>query len=185
MIAEARIDTHPYLARKGFPEHRMFVRDGVLLVPMRPVEDYAKIASIQTIQADGSKKFLRGGRARGCVYHIGNGTDLWWCEGLATGLSVAQALKRLYRRSRVTVCFSAGNLSKVARRGLVIADHDARSGAGEDAAKRTGLPYWLPPEPGDANDLHLARGIAALSDELSEFTRRLWRQPERGLRHAS
>ena len=168
MLDEATLDTHPYLARKGFPERKMFVLDEALLVPMRPIEDYRSLAGVQRIQPDGSKRFLRGGRASGCVLHLGLGREQWWCEGLATGLSVLAALKLLSRRARVTVCFSAHNLARVAReRGsIVVADHDAESKAGERAAKKTGLPCWLPPEPGDANDFHQAHGVDALAEQL-------------------
>ena len=39
--------------------------------------------------------------------------------------------------------------------------------AGEKYAKQTGLPYWMPPEPGtDANDYHQAHGVKALAKEL-------------------
>ena len=40
---------------------------------------------------------------------------------------------------------------------------------GEKYAKQTGLPYWMPPEPGtDANDYHQAHGVEALADALRE-----------------
>ncbi len=165
MITEAKLDTHPYLARKGFPDRKMLVLGETLLVPMRPIDDYKRIASVQTIRPDAEKRSLKGGRASGCVYHLGAG-EQWWVEGLATGLSVQAALRLLYRRAQVTVCFSASNLAKAARRGIVIADHDEKSGAGEKAARATGLDWWMPPEPGDANDFHQAHGVEALADEL-------------------
>ena len=41
--------------------------------------------------------------------------------------------------------------------------------AGEKYAKQTGLPYWMPLEPGtDANDYHQAHGVEALADALRE-----------------
>ena len=166
MIEEARYDVHPYLKRKGFPDRKMLVLGETLLVPMRPIDDYQRIASVQTIRPDAEKRFLKGGRASGCVYHLGAG-EQWWVEGLATGLSVQAALRLLYRRAQVTVCFSASNLAKVARRGIVIADHDANSGAGEKAARATGLRWWMPPEPGDANDFHRSYGVRALAEQLS------------------
>ncbi len=167
LIARAKPDVHPYLARKGFPERKMLVLGETLLVPMRPIDGYERIASLQMIRPDGGKRFLVGGRASGCVYHLGLGSsEQWWCEGLATGLSVLAALKLLCRRARVTVCFSASNLARAARSGIVIADHDEKSGAGEKAARATGLDWWLPPEPGDANDFHQAYGVRALADEL-------------------
>ena len=99
----------------------------------------------------------------------------------------------------VWVCFSAGNIPNVAksrRRSMVIADHDwwrcpkkecrakwdyeskrcpscGSSGvtepAGEKHAKQTGLPYWMPDEPGtDANDYMLSHGVEALADAIRE-----------------
>jgi hypothetical protein len=73
----------------------------------------------------------------------------------------------------VVVCFSAGNIPVVAaqyRSGFVVADHD-ESRAGEKAAVKTGLPWWMPPEIGDANDFHLARGIRPLADALNGLRR--------------
>ena len=103
------------------------------------------------------------------------------------------------RHSEVWACFSAGNIPKVAlssRRSMVIADHDwwrcpkkecrakwdyeskrcpscGSSGvaepAGEKHAKQTGLPYWMPPEPGtDANDYMLSHGVEALADVIRD-----------------
>jgi hypothetical protein len=86
------------------------VDGGKLIVPMRSFEHYReRIYSVQMIDADGSKKFLPGGRAKGAVYRIGTGFDVWLVEGYATALSVHAALESLYRKAEVWVCFSAGN----------------------------------------------------------------------------
>ena len=164
---------HPYLVAKGFPEQGGLVLDGSLLVPMRHYQAYERVQSVQMIGPDGSKKFLPGGKASEAVYKIGKGAERYYCEGYATALSVRAALKRLYRdqHSEVWVCFSAGNIPKVAlssRRSMVIADND-ESGAGERAAQQTGLPYWMPEEPGtDANDVMLSHGVEALADAIRE-----------------
>ena len=195
------VPSHPYLSGKGFPDTPGLSYEGALLVPMRHFQTYA-VQSVQTITPDGSKKFLAGGRASETVYTMGKGYERWYCEGYATALSVQAALKSLYRDlvSEVWVCFSAGNLAKVAKRGwdahYVIADHDlykcgnkdcehtwdkvglpfdttcpqcGRSvapPAGEKYARQTGLPFWMPPEQGDANDFHQTYGVKALADEL-------------------
>ena len=193
---------HPYLVAKGFPEQGGLVLDGNLLMPMRHYQAYERVQSVQMIGPDGSKKFLPGGRASEAVYKIGKGAERYYCEGYATALSVMAVLKRLYRdqHCEVWVCFSAGNIPKVAesrRRSMVIADHDwwrcpkkecrakwdyeskrcpscGSSGvtepAGEKHAKQTGLPYWMPPEPGtDANDFALEHGIGRLAVELRDL----------------
>ena len=192
---------HPYLVEKGFPEQGGLVLDGNLLVPMRHYRDYHRLQSVQMIGPDGSKKFLPGGKASEAVYKIGKGAERYYCEGYATALSVRAALRHLSldRHSEVWVCFSAGNIPKVAesrRRSMVIADHDwwrcpkkecrakwdyeskrcpscGSSGvtepAGEKHAKQTGLPYWMPDEPGtDANDYMLSHGVEALADVIRD-----------------
>ena len=192
---------HPYLVSKGFPEQGGLVHDGDLIIPMRHYRDYHRLQSVQMIGPDGSKKNLPVGKASEAVYKLGQGGEYYYCEGYATALSVMAALKRLYRdrHSEVWVCFSAGNIPKVAlpsRRSMVIADHDwwrcskkecrakwdyeskrcpscGSSGvaepAGEKHAKQTGLPYWMPPEPGtDANDYMLSHGVEALADVIRD-----------------
>ena len=195
------LSAHPYLVAKGFPEQGGLVLAGNLLIPMRHYRDYHRLQSVQMIAPDGRKKFLPGGKASEAVYRLGQGGEHYYCEGYATALSVMAALKRLYRdrHSEVWVCFSAGNIPKVAlssRRSMVIADNDwwrcpkkecrakwdyeskrcpscGSSGvtepAGEKHAKQTGLPYWMPEEPGtDANDYMLSHGVEALADAIRE-----------------
>ena len=164
LLLKAAYRTHPYLARKGFSDAKGLVLDDELIIPMR--ESHTNVLmGVQRIQEDGSKRFLAGSRVKGAVYRIGRGAMRWYCEGYATGLSVHAALTRLYRNDAVVVCFSANNLAYVARNGYVVADHDA-NGVGETYARRTGLPWWMPPEFGDANEVHQAHGVEALADEL-------------------
>ena len=193
---------HPYLVAKGFAQQGGLVLDGNLLVPMRHYQAYERVQSVQMIGPDGSKKNLSGGKASEAVYKLGQGGERYYCEGYVTALSVMAALKWLYRdqHSEVWVCFSAGNIPKVAEsrsRSMVIADHDwwrcpkkecrakwdyeskrcpscGSSGVteptGEKHAKQTGLPYWMPPEPGtDANDFALEHGIGRLAVELRDL----------------
>lgn len=172
MIRTATMTTHPYLVRKGFPDEQGLVFEGRLLIPMRDVESYT-LNSVQTIDEEGTKKFLLGGKAKGSVFVIGNRGESYLCEGYATGLSVRKALSSLYRQARIVVCFSASNLAFVAKRirGVVVADHDA-SETGEKYARQTGLPWWMPPDVGmDANDFHLAHGIRSLANALNELRR--------------
>lgn len=180
MLSRARPATHPYLARKGFPHHLGLVLDGELLVPMRDARNYRYTLSAQRIAADGTKLFIKGGQASYGSFRMGNGLDTIFCEGYATGLSVLEALKRLYRQATVVVCFSASNMVKVAEamkpeRGFVVADHDtSKERAGEVAAQATGYPYMLSPEPGeDYNDFHqrdAAAAIKALSALMTQET---------------
>lgn len=157
---------HPYLVRKGLGDIAALVHEGFLIVPMRiDAEHHQQLVNVQRIAEDGTKRFLPGGRAKGAHYRIGpaRAREVWLVEGFATGLSLHAALKALYRNAAVMVCFSAGEL-RHASATHVMADNDA-SGAGAEAAKKTGLPWVMPPDVGmDANDLHQRDGLRALVD---------------------
>jgi len=141
LLSKSEIRTHAYLARKGFPDERGFVADGVkinikieggpdekertelrtfddvLLVPMRTLA--GELVGCQRIFYDGTKldkRFLAGTDPRGAVRWIGNdrAPELWLVEGFATGLSLKAALSSLKINSAVIVCFSAANLRHVA-----------------------------------------------------------------------
>lgn len=172
IVSKCESGPHRYLARKGFPDLDGLIDfDGRLVIPMRSCNADARIQSLQWINADGEKKFMIGGKARGGVFAIGpSAEEHWLVEGYATGLSVQAALAKLYRRARVVVCFSAGNLAHVAARlngrRLVVADND-ESGTGERVARSTGLPWVMPPTVGDdANDFHQRDGLFALAGLL-------------------
>ena len=91
-----------------------------------------------------------------------------------SGLSVRAALKALRKPANVRVCFSAGNMAKVAatlRKGVIVADHDA-SGTGERVAKEIGWPYWMSDTQGeDANDYHRRAGLFRWSQALGRMFR--------------
>lgn len=197
--------THDYLSGKGFSDVYMQVLGKRLLVPMRDVED-GRLWSIQSIWPNGEKRYLSGGRAGGMVHRIGVGEGArWFCEGIATALSVHAAVRQMGRiEDVVVVCFAAANVeAATVRRGragdMVVADRDrfrcAARGCdaaweddwgnerqcpvcgsrwvvdppGERYARRSNLPYWLPPKAGDANDFMRSEGLDALSDALGQF----------------
>lgn len=176
MIEKAQRGTHEYLIRKGFPHAQGFILDNELLIPMWEVGRYAKqLNTLQRIQPDGTKLFLPGGKAKGSVFILGSGSETILCEGYATALSIKAATEALYMRARVIACFSAHNLTWVAKlqrgRAFIIADHD-QSGAGQSAAAAAGLPYWMPPDVGtDANDYHMARGVRSLAAAINTLRR--------------
>lgn len=162
------IAAHPYLVRKGHPRAAGLVVDGRLLVPMYDYERGALVGA-QLIGEDGEKRFVPGTRAKGAIHALGQFGRTWLVEGYATGLSVRMALDRMYLGGRVWVCFSAGNVAEIAKHGIgdcvIVADND-ESGVGQRMAERSGRPYLLPDEQGDANDLHLRRGIGAVVELL-------------------
>jgi len=172
MLNESGYATHPYLVRKGFPDETgnvlMIESKPVLLIPMRVGKS---LVGLQQIWPEGDKRFLYGQRTAGATFSFDNKGINIVCEGYATALSVRAAMKQMKQRYHIHVCFSAGNMVKVAaglEPGLVIADND-KSGTGQQAAEDIGWPVWMSDREGeDAND-HMRRvGLFAFSQSLTQ-----------------
>lgn len=167
ILGECELAPHPYLDSKGFPEDLVNVwnreTDNVMVVPMRSGQ---MVVGAQLIKPDGDKKFLYGQRSGGAEFVIGGKGAHVLCEGYATALSTQQALRNLKAIYTLHVCFSAGNLKRIAEAlpgGFVVADND-QSGTGERVARETGWPYWMSDVVGeDANDYAQRRGVFALA----------------------
>jgi putative DNA primase/helicase len=140
--------------------------------------------SLQFIKVDGSKKYLTGGRTRGCYFGIGKPEGvLCIVEGFATGASIHEATGYA-----VAVAFDAGNLLSVARelrrkfpalRLILCADDDAATDGNpgltkaREAARSIGgllaIPEFgaeRPPGATDFNDLCRYRGENAVRECL-------------------
>jgi putative DNA primase/helicase len=174
LIRQATIQTHPYLAAKGFPELPGLVHEGKLLVPVRDCRNYGHVISLQKIDADGAKLFLTGSRTKWGVHRVGSTRPrrVYLCEGYATGLSLEMAATRLPGPHAVVACFSAKNLELVSVEypgAFICADNDA-SLAGQRAAEATGLKWTMPDEVGtDYNDMMQRHGIAAVVEALRKL----------------
>jgi putative DNA primase/helicase len=180
---------YPALARKEVQPFGLRVWRGVLLVPVRDLA--GGLHSLQLIGADGSKRFLRGGRVQGLGCWIGpppgaNDTNspILIAEGFATAASLHEATDQ-----PVGVAFNAGNLEPLAcavrdrwRSApiIVCADDDhltagnpglthARAAA-RAVAGRLAVPDFgdtRPPDATDFNDLHRLRGVSAVLTSLA------------------
>ena len=172
MLNESGYRTHAYLEAKGFPDEQGSVLNienkPVLLIPMRVGKS---LCGVQQIWEDGTKKFLYGQRTSGATFTFDNKGINIVCEGYATALSVRAAMKQMKHRYTIHVCFSAGNMVKVAaglESGLVIADND-KSGTGQQAAAEIGWPVWMSDLEGeDANDCQRRIGLFAFSQSLTQ-----------------
>jgi putative DNA primase/helicase len=172
MLNGSGMSTHPYLEAKGFPDEQGNVlwQDGkpVLLIPMRVANN---LVGLQQIDQDGGKKFLYGQRTSNAVFTFDNKGMNVLCEGYATALSVRLAFKQMKQRYTLHVCFSAGNMAKVAaglEPGLLIADNDA-SGTGQRVAEESGWKYWLSDRiQEDCNDFHQRVGLFGLTQSLTQ-----------------
>lgn len=174
--AAAPVAEHTYLTNKGVQAHGIRIEGGhTLLIPMRDTE--GRLWSLQSIAPDGDKRFMPGGRVKGCYYAIGRPSGrLVVCEGYATGATIHEDTGHA-----VAVAFNAGNLLPVARAlrtkfpciTLVVAaddDHMTPGNPGLTAATEaaravggllavpdfTGLPRG--PNDSDHNDLHRLAG---------------------------
>ncbi|WP_295543966.1 toprim domain-containing protein [uncultured Thiohalocapsa sp.] len=170
---------HPYLARKAISTHGIRQLGRALLIPV-----YAdgELSSVQSIQPDGNKRFLSGGRTSGGCYLLNDGTrrpELLICEGFATAATLHEETG-----AAVWCAFNAGNLLHVARavrrqrpqgEVIVCGDDDRWTEGNPGAAKARAaaldigakllLPDWtgldLSGHPTDFNDCYRLRRAAA------------------------
>ena len=136
---------HPYLTRKQVQPHGIRVHEGRLVVPMT-IDTH--IYSLQFI-ADDFKKFMPGGRVKGCYYPIGKLTNLIWiAEGFATAATVHEIT------GQASACaFNAGNLAAVTKHfvemGLqvyIAADNDNAGWESAGKARLAGADYRVAPD---------------------------------------
>ena len=169
-----KVEDHPYLTRKLVNAYGIKQSGDALIIPLRAD---GEIHSLQFINANGSKKFLTGGRIKSCYFSIGKPQDvIYICEGYATGASIYEATG-----DAVAIAFNAGNLLEVATAihakypalKLVMCADDDVSGIGVDkankAAQVVGADVVVPdfgdnrPEGvSDFNDLHQLKGLEAV-----------------------
>jgi phage/plasmid primase-like uncharacterized protein len=183
LMRRSKPGEHNYLVIKGFPKAQgLVLEDGALLVPMRNILTNAVQGAqlIRWIEVDRKyeKKMLPGMRAKGAVLRLGcSGPETLLVEGYATGLSVEAAARSVGLSASVLITFSDSNLVHVAPlvkgHAMVYADND-KSGAGERAAKETGLPYCMSDTEGhDANDDHQQFGLMTVCKKLMDVRRRV------------
>ena len=178
ILKQCQFAKHDYLKAKGFDdeEGNVWVHEGrhTLVIPMR-VDGH--LVGCQLIETDGTKKFLYGQRTSEAEFCFDNKGPHILCEGYVTGLSIRKALKNMKKRYTLHVCFSAGNMKKIASAikgpGLVVADNDA-SATGERVAKEIGWPYWMSDVVGeDYNDAHRRLGLFKVAYSLARMVDKL------------
>ena len=182
MWGKAVEGAHPYLDRKGICSNGSRVLGELLLVPL--CDWGGALHTLQTIQADGTKMFLKGGSPKGRFHWIRIGQEtgpvIYVCEGFATGSTIHAATGC----KPVVVGFNCGNLGPVCEelrrrlpktRIVVCADNDHGSPdnpgltKATEAAKavraRLAVPHGM--EGTDFNDLMHERGIGEVKRQLS------------------
>lgn len=184
---------HTYVVRKGIKPYSakvaktrltgagLFIQAGDLLVPMH--DSSGNLVNLQRINAEGNKRFLRGGQTAGAYVSLGAVRQrILICEGYATGASLHEMTG-----DAVACCLSASNLTTVALSlkqrypdaELIVCGDDDRNNpanpgrkAATEAAMAAGCKVAFPEFPADAplhlkdyNDLHQhqrqqAQGVA-------------------------
>lgn len=178
----------PYLQKKQVQNYGLRFQENCLLVPVCDMS--GKMYSLQSIYHDGNKRFLKGGRKKGCHYiiggiHTGITSLAVLCEGYATGASIAEATGL-----PVIICFDAGNIAPVIADIrqyhptlplIIAADNDqwgetntGKIKANQAAAQHKHCRVIVPqfPEalhgqkPTDFNDLHVLMGLDEVKKQL-------------------
>lgn len=154
-------DNHPYLVKKGVNNHGLRLHKGLLVIPMR--DSAGNLHSLQFIDGDGNKRFLSGGRKKGCYFALGAPTEsLCIAEGFATAATIYESTGLA-----LAVAFDAGNLLTVAQsirakfpyiEIILCADNDENTPGNpgltkaREAAAAVGALLAVPPCSGDFND---------------------------------
>ncbi|MBT5540697.1 MAG: hypothetical protein HOK20_03800 [Alphaproteobacteria bacterium] len=101
--------TSSYLLKKKVEAFGVRFHKSAMVLPFK--DTAGKLWSLQFINSDGKKRFLSGGRKKGCFHQIGtlvNGKPIIITEGYATGASVYMATYQT-----TVIAFDAGNLEPV------------------------------------------------------------------------
>ncbi|AZL15272.1 toprim domain-containing protein [Rickettsiales endosymbiont of Stachyamoeba lipophora] len=157
-----------------------------LLIPIYDIN--GKLWNLQTIFPNGNKRFLRGGRKKGCFTIIGNNFAESKIALLAEGFATAASI-HLATKMPCIVAFDAGNLEPVLqviyshypnKKYIICADNDmyGKQNTGVisalKAARICNTKVIVPSfqdtvtKPTDFNDLHILEGLGALRKQLFE-----------------
>ena len=200
VYANAELGDNGYLTKKRVQNYGVKLLKDDLLVP---IYDGAEIANLQRIPAPGTgeKRFLGGGKVKGCYYQIGNIQDqVVICEGYATGATIHEITGL-----PVVIAFYASNLLPVGKKivakwptveKIFAADNDQWTTRpnGEPhnpgveyanaAAAQVGgrvvhplVPYEQPSRPTDFNDVYLLWGSKVVTEAFRAPPSYVERQP--------
>ncbi|MBA3696995.1 MAG: toprim domain-containing protein [Methylotenera sp.] len=155
----AKQSDHAYLVKKRIEPHGARLYRESLVIPIHNEAD--QLVNLQFINPEGVKRYLSGGRKRGCFHVMGDLSEkILICEGFATGASLHED-----NGQRVVIAFDAGNLLPSAKNirelapvsELIVCGDNDISGIGQAKAREAALSIsgkvLIPPVPGmDWND---------------------------------
>lgn len=179
----SEIGISPYLEKKKVKPFGVRFRQNYLIIPLKDAA--GKLWSLQWIGPEGTKRFLPGGRKKGCFHSIGkleDGKPFIIVEGYATGASITMATGW-----PTVIAFDAGSLGPVIEELkrvypksplLIAGDEDCwkernigREKA-EEAAHKYGCSLVFPQfkntetHPTDFNDLHVLEGLEVVKYQI-------------------
>ena len=186
--ADTDATSHAYLTEKGVGAYGVRVHNGKLVIPLRIGNI---LHSLQFISTDGEKRFLTGGRKKGCYHLLGTpGEVLCIAEGYATAAAIHESTGH-----SVAVAFDCGNLKPIAEalcdiypeaEFIICADNDENSSGNPGLTKareaatsidaHLAIPVFLQSQGTDFNDLARSEGREAVIGVIDEA--RNWPEPE-------
>ncbi len=178
----SRVVGQSYLKIKKIGSHGLREYKGNLVVPA--YDQDGKLWTLQFISATGEKRFLAGGRKKGCYFTIGlldNADKIFICEGYVTGATIYECTDK----KPVVVAFDANGLKSVSQiiskkipsaKIIICADndcyHENNFNPGVEKAKEAALSIGaqvaIPKfkdtttHPTDFNDLYVLEGREAV-----------------------
>ena len=184
---------HPYLKTKQIKPHKTRISRGCVVVP---VEDNGEVVSLQFIDTKGGKKFLSGGKTKGCYTTLGGPSELIYvATGYATAVTIFEA-----STSMTYVSYNDGNLMEVASMAkakhpdsqiVIIGDDDHLTDGNPGKAKATAAADALrckvvfpSCEGTDFNDMAVESGLESVTEllqskpEIYEETKTESKMPE-------
>jgi len=180
-----RISKNRYLDLKKVRFLDLKEYKGSIIVPAYDVN--GKLWTLQFIDQEGNKRFLSGGKKKGCFFTFGsieNAEKVFICEGFATGATIYECSE-----TPVIVAFDAGNLKPVAQsikekyqnlKLIFCADNDTYNEVNvgvekaQEAAQIVDGEVIVPQfkdkstHPTDFNDLMILEGAEAVKEILSK-----------------
>jgi len=106
------VSDHKYIIRKQIQPFCARLSRGSLILPIQSINKI--ITSLQFIYPNGDKRFLPGGKLKGCFIHVSGSLDkpdtIIICEGFSTGATIAE----MKPNATVISALNAGNLKPVA-----------------------------------------------------------------------
>lgn len=179
------VTCHAYFRKKRIFSHDLKEHKGSIIVPAYDVN--GKLWTLQFIDSEGNKRFLSGGKKKGCFFPIGSldrAEKAFICEGFATGATIYECSE-----TPVVVAFDAGNLKPVVQaihakypelKIIICADNDAYGEVNtgvekaKEAAQVAGTQVIIPKfkdvstKPTDFNDLMILEGKDTVKSILEQ-----------------